>query len=47
MAVLLLDRTFTESGWEFSEAIQQDMEGLPLHVFEEAANPASSRGQRS
>ena len=36
VAALLLARTFTESGWEFSEGIQQDVEGLPLHVFEEA-----------
>jgi type VI secretion system protein ImpC len=35
-AALLLGRTFTESGWEFSEGIQQDVEGLPLHVFDEA-----------
>ena len=35
-AALLLARTFTESGWQFSEGIQQDIEGLPLHVFEEA-----------
>lgn len=36
VAALLLARTFTDSGWEFSEGIQQDVEGLPLHVFEEA-----------
>lgn len=36
IATLLLARTFSESGWEFSEGIQQDVEGLPLHVFEEA-----------
>jgi len=35
VAALLLGRTFGESGWEFSEGIQQDVEGLPLHVFEE------------
>jgi type VI secretion system protein ImpC len=35
-AALLLARTFTESGWQFLEGIQQDIEGLPLHVFEEA-----------
>jgi type VI secretion system protein ImpC len=34
IATLLLARTFSESGWEFSEGIQQDVEGLPLHVFE-------------
>jgi len=34
IATLLLAKTFSESGWEFSEGIQQDVEGLPLHVFE-------------
>jgi len=36
IATLLLARTFSESGWEFAEGIQQDVEGLPLHVFDEA-----------
>ncbi len=36
VAALLLGRTFSESGWEFSEGIQQDVEGLPLHVYEDA-----------
>jgi len=36
LAALLVARTFTECGWEFSKGIQQDVEGLPLHVFEEA-----------
>ena len=35
VAALLLARTFSESGWEFTEGIQQDVEDLPLHVFEE------------
>jgi type VI secretion system protein ImpC len=36
VAALLLGKTFSESGWEFSEGIQQDLEGLPLHVYEDA-----------
>jgi len=36
VAALLLGGTFTESGWEFSEAIQQDMDEVPLHMLEES-----------
>lgn len=36
VAALLLGRTFSESGWESSEGIQQDVDGLPLHVYEDA-----------
>jgi type VI secretion system protein ImpC len=36
VAAFLLARTFSESGWQFLEGIQQDIDGLPLHVFEEA-----------
>ncbi|MEW5980287.1 MAG: type VI secretion system contractile sheath large subunit [Acidobacteriota bacterium] len=36
VAALLIGRTFSESGWDFSEGIQQDVDGLPVHVYEEA-----------
>jgi type VI secretion system protein ImpC len=36
VAALLLGRTFSDSGWQFSEGIQQDVDGLPLHVFSDA-----------
>lgn len=33
--VYLLGQTFTQYGWNFQSGVIQDIEGLPLHVYEE------------
>ncbi|MCI0623383.1 MAG: type VI secretion system contractile sheath large subunit [Acidobacteria bacterium] len=36
IAAYLLGRAFGESGWDFSEGMEHNAEGLPLHVYEDA-----------
>lgn len=33
---LLLGRTFSTAGWDFTAAIERDIDGLPLHIYREA-----------